>query len=256
MKPRAFFIVTAIQLSVVVPSTPVCAAEDDGFSSLPQSSGAVAAPVSAEALLRECLARLPDEAVSLSGWVRYRRPRGIVDIEFDFQALLRWGGPAPTAQYSFADKSGAALSRATFRWVGNVTEFVLQDGPALEPAQTPVWNASVHGTDITWLDLSMDFLRWPRAQLNGETKFRGRLCDIVEVYPPEPIPGCEKVRLLIDREVQMFLQAQQVDEEHHVVRQMWVRSVKKRNDRWMVQDMEVESRNSGHRTRLHVLSCD
>ena len=68
--------------------------------------------------------------------------------------------------------------------------------------------------------------------------------------------GCLKVRLWIDRDIRMFLQAQQVDENRAVARQMWVRSVKKMQGRWMVQDIEVEARGSGHRTRLHVTDCE
>ena len=257
MNLRASFPLSAILLAILLLAAPARAEEEgEGFAALPQPSGASAAPTSATELLADCVARLPEQPVSLSGWVRNRRPRGIVDREFNFQATLRWGQAVPTAQYTFTDEAGQTLARAIFRHVGGATELVLQDGPALEPAAPPAWNASVLGTDITWLDLSMDFLRWPRAELNGETKFRGRLCDIVEVYPPEPIPGCAKVRLLVDREVRMFLQAQQVDEARKVARQMWVRSVKKMGDRWMVQDLEVEARSSGHRTRLHVLSCE
>jgi hypothetical protein len=33
---------------------------------------------------------------------------------------------------------------------------------------------------------------------------------------------------------------------------MWVQRVKKIEDRWMIRDMEIETLNSGHRTRLFV----
>jgi len=33
---------------------------------------------------------------------------------------------------------------------------------------------------------------------------------------------------------------------------MWVQRVKKTDDRWMIRDMEIETLNSGHRTRLSV----
>ena len=245
---------TALLLAVF----PAAAGEpDDGFAALPASSGEAPAPTSAPALLAECRARLPSDPVRLAGWVRNRRPRGIVDREFSFEALLRWGAPVPTVRYDFSEPSGGpALARATFRHDSAATEFVLQEGPTLEPAAAPAWNEGILGTDVTWLDLSMDFLRWPRAELAGEDTVKGRLCDIVEVYPPQPIPGCLKVRLWIDRDIRMFLQAQQVDENRAVARQMWVRSVKKMQGRWMVQDIEVEARGSGHRTRLHVTDCE
>lgn len=250
-------LITVPFLSLLVAGSVAAHPAEDGFADLPAASGKAVAPESASALLRECLARLPAEPVRLSGWVRNRRPRGIVDREFVFEALLRWGDPVPTVRYDFMEGDGGqALARATFRRDASATEFILQEGAGLEPAATPAWNAGILGTDVTWLDLSMDFLRWPRAELAGEATVKGRLCDIVEVHPPQPIPGCLKVRIWIDREIRMFLQAQQVDEERAVARQMWVRSVKKMQGRWMVQDIEVEARGSGHRTRLHVTSCE
>ena len=240
--------------ALLIATSPVLA-EDDGFGDLPQS-GQSEAPTSAPLLLRECVAHMPKRDVRLTGWVRNRRPRGIVDAEFSFEALLRWGSSTPTLQYTFSKPKGETLARATFRHEAAGTDFVLEEGAELEPSETPAWNASILRTDVTWLDLSMDFLHWEKAELAGETTLRGRLCDILEVYPPTEIPGCLKVRLFVDREIRMFLQAQQVDENRKVARQMWVRSVKKIDDHWMVQDLEVEARGSGHRTRLHVLSCE
>ena len=243
-------------VSALAAAVPALGAEDDGFADLPKASETRPAPTSATELLRDCIAHLPTRDVRLAGWVRNRRPRGIVDIEFNFEALLQWGATVPAVQYTFTTAKGATMARATFRHEPRGTDFVLEEGADLVPADPPAWNSSILGTDVTWLDISMDFLHWERAELAGEVTLRGRLCDIVEVYPPEVIPGCLKVRLLVDREIGMFLQAQQVDEDRKVARQMWVRSVKKMDDRWMVQDLEVEARGSGHRTRLHVLSCE
>ena len=243
-------------VAALAAAVPAPGEEKDGFADLPKVSATRAAPTSAPALLRDCIAHLPTRDVHLSGWVRNRRPRGIVNIEFKFEALLQWGAAIPSVQYTFTTSKGATMARATFRHEPRGTDFVLEEGADLVPADPPAWNASILGTDVTWLDISMDFLHWERAELAGEATLRGRLCDIVEVYPPEEIPGCLKVRLLVDREIGMFLQAQQVDEDRKVARQMWVRSVKKMDDRWMVRDLEVEARGSGHRTSLHVLSCE
>ncbi len=243
-------------LCVCLAAFPAFSEETDGFEALPQPSGQSAPPVSAGLLLAECREQMPAEPIRLRGWVRHLRPRGFIDGEFLFDATLRLGGETPTIQYTFSEKDGAISARATIRRLDGGSELILETGPALEPAETPPWTERILGTDVTWLDVSMDFLTWTNAELAGESTIRGRLCDLVEIYPPEPIPGCRKVRLWVDREIRMFLQVQQVDEERRVARQMRVRSVKKMGDRWMVQDLEVEGRNSGHRTRLHVLSCE
>lgn len=257
IRPMPILLLSAI-LFAAAPAR--AADEPDGFDALPvvgEGAEAIPAPTSGPALLADCLARMPADPVTLTGWVRDRKPRGVVAQEFNFTALLQWGAPVPSVQYTFSEKDGTTLARATVHHpAATGSELVLQTGADLAPADPPAWNATVLDTDITWLDLSMDFLHWQKAELAGEASVRGRLCDLVEVYPPTPIPGCRKVRLWVDRQIRMFLQAQEVDETGRINRQMWVRSVKKMGERWMVQDIEVETRSRGHRTRLHVLTCE
>ena len=229
-------------------------ADETGFEDLPV--GETSAPTSAQELLAECRARMPIDPVKLSGWVRCRRPGGIVDKECNFAADLRWGDAVPSVHYEFTDAHGRPLEQVTFRHATTPTEVVYEVGPEREPAEPPAWNEPILGMDVTWLDISLDFLHWENAEINGTATVKGRLCDLVEIYPPKPLPGCEKVRLWVDREIKMFLQAQQVDENKLIQRQMWVRSIKKMKGRWMVQDIEVQARNGGHRTRVHVLSCE
>lgn len=231
-------------------------AVSEDFLELPTSGPEMLVPTSAEELLEACRNGLPAEPVQLTGWLRCRKARGSVIRSLNLKATLNWADSIPTVQYTFSQPTGELVARATFRHAGSPTEMIYQTGAELEPAEAPAWNSPLFETDMTWLDASMDFLHWTRAELAGEAMVRGRLCDLVEVYPPQEIPGCKKVRLWVDRSIRMFLQVQQVDEEGLIQRQMWVRSVKKMGERWMVQDMEVETRNSGHRTRLHVLTCE
>ena len=48
------------------------------------------------------------------------------------------------------------------------------------------------------------------------------------------------------------MQVEQLDPQGNPVRTMWVQRVKKVEDRWMIPEMEIETLNSGHRTRLFV----
>ena len=231
-------------------------ADEPDLAALPKAQEPVLAPTSAPELLALCRERLPRDPVKLVGWVQYRRPRGVVDKQFNYRAELRWGDPVPSVRYDITGGDGADILSATFRHVDGKTEMALESGPEHTPVEEPAWNTSILGTGVTWLYLSMDFLYWENALLAGEAEFKGRLCDLVEVLPPTPLPGCRKVRLWVDRDTAMFLQVQEINDEGNVQRQLWVRSVKKMDDRWMVQDMEVETRGDAkHRTRLHVLDC-
>jgi hypothetical protein len=50
----------------------------------------------------------------------------------------------------------------------------------------------------------------------------------------------------------MLLQAEALDPGGKAVRRLWVRSVKKINERWIIKDLEVEGFPAEHRTRLDV----
>ena len=78
------------------------------------------------------------------------------------------------------------------------------------------------------------------------------MCHILLVSPPEPIPGCSAMRIWVDTALCCIMQAEQLDPQGKPVRKMWVQNVKKMDDRWMIRDMEIETLNSGHRTRLFV----
>jgi hypothetical protein len=211
-----------------------------------------AAPVSGAALLAACLARLPVDPVAMTGWLSMRRPRGIVTKQLGFKVELHWGGEPPLARYTVTDRDGEVLEQVVVRR-GERVELARLAGPRLEPAPTPEWNARIQGSDVTWLDVTLGFLWWNDPRLVGEDTVKGRLCDVLEVSPPDPVPDCARVRLWLDRETSLLLKAEELDFEGRLNRQLWVRSARKMGERWMVSDLEVETRGSGHRTRLHIL---
>lgn len=209
------------------------------------------APASAATLLENCHRRLPLEPISMTGWISMRKPRGIVSKKLGFRVELHWGGIPPLARYTILDSKNEVLEQVIVRR-GAEVELARLAGPNLEPAQTPEWNASIQDSDVTWLDVTLQFLWWKNPVLAGEETVKGRLCDILDVFPPDPLPDCAKVRLWLDRETSLLLKAEELNAKGDLNRRLWVRSARKMGDRWMVSDLEVESRGSGHRTRLHI----
>ncbi|MBQ3809244.1 MAG: outer membrane lipoprotein-sorting protein, partial [Kiritimatiellae bacterium] len=153
----------------------------------------------------------------------------------------------PTA-YRRADEKGATLlaartSRDPAR--GLVVERTDGGAPPASPAEP------ILGTDVTWLDVGIDFVNWRNPALAGEDRLKGRVCDLLDVEPAAPTPGCAKARLWVDRAQKVVMQAAQVDENGREVRKLWVRAVQKVDDHWIFKDLEVETAGTGHRTRLH-----
>ena len=243
-------------ITAIVITGGVAVAADGGFESMPSASGIPDAPLSGDLLMAECLARIPKEHITMNGWIMMRRPKGMDAKEFDFTADIEWGAEIPSAEYAVSNRGGNLIETVSITRSPAGPEILRTTGPEKKASSAPEWNEKIQGTDVTWLDVSLGFLWWKNPKLAGEDEVKGRLCDVVELEPPVKVPGCAKVRVWLDREVKMLLQAAEISADGRENRRLWVRSVKKMNDRWMVRDIEVQSRGTGHRTRIHVLNLD
>ena len=105
------------------------------------------------------------------------------------------------------------------------------------------------GTDVTWSDLTLDYLWWDDfsfdAEREGET-VHGQVCAVVVMKKGE-----RRVRVWVDRKTGALMQAEEFDGERPL-RRLWGTRIRKFGDRWMANVMEVETVGSGHRTKITV----
>ena len=208
--------------------------------------------VSARAVLDGMLSHMPADPLAISGRLISRKQGGFIVSETPFSMILNWGAEPATAVYSLYDHfNRVTLVARVSRTAQGVFTMDFEDGDGKKLPAPPMTDA-VAGTDITWLDISLSYLWWPDAKLDGEEEFRGALCDRVIVVPPSPLPGCSSVRLWIDRKRGVLRQAEQLDAGGKRQRWMWVASVGKIKDRWMIRNLEVKRPNTGLQTKLHV----
>lgn len=213
----------------------------------------IAAPTSGEALMAECLERLPQEPLRMEGRLIMRRPKGLVSKEFKFRVDLDWGANPPLARYTLSDVKGTQIETIIARG-GDQPELLRMLGADGAPGESPQWNDRVQGSDVTWLDVTLAFLWWKSPTIVGSETIKGRLCDIVDIIPPVAVPNCSRMRIWLDRELKLLMQAIEINESEGINRKMWVRAVKKNGQQWMVRDLEVQGSGTGHRTRLHIES--
>ena len=218
----------------------------------PEPTEMPAAPQSAADVLYGTLARLPVEPVRIAGSLILRKRHGIVVKEVPYTIDLRWGESPAKATYRLFDGFGRPIRTIDVaRFADGLLTTAVTDAAGTTNAPLAL-TESVEGTDVTWLDITLSYLWWKNAELAGEDTFRGALCDIVVVRPPEPLPGCASMRLWVDRKRGILRQAEQINEKGERVRWMWVASVGKINDRWMIRNMEVKRPGTGVMTKLHV----
>lgn len=208
-------------------------------------------------VLNACTKIIPAEPLVLKGTLTVRKLRGIVLAEQPFKLMMDWGATPPTAECLLLDPQGTSLvERAVMtRPAGQPAQIKLYSGAEQKLEESPSYSGRIRGTDMTWMDLTLDFLWWKEVRFDDTPRgdsHNGRDCDILVTVPPAPIPGCSAVRVWVDRQLRCVMQAEQLDPQGNPVRKMWVQRVKKMDDRWMIRDMEIETLNSGHRTQLYV----
>ncbi|MCL1888729.1 MAG: hypothetical protein FWF96_07670 [Kiritimatiellaeota bacterium] len=214
----------------------------------------------AAALLEACREGLPLDHTTLSGRLIVRKPRGFVESENQFTLSIDWGAEPASAVCVLYDAKGETLVERVeltrpHEGDASIKRFT---GDPLEEQEPPSLASRVAGTDLLWLDLTLDFLWWPDAVYddgrNIDRRVRGRACEVVRVAPPKPVPGLGAVRMWIDKKTGLLMKAAQLAPDGKTIRYFWVQKVKQfePEDRWMIRLLEADSQDGLLRTQLLV----
>jgi len=205
-------------------------------------------------LLEQVVAGLPQEPLQIKARLEARNRLDDLDKVRLAEMSLDWRGGALTADYTLSDAFGGKLVRLEVRRPpAGALAYAAYGGSELKPTEHLELSQPLADTDITWLDLSLSFLWWPGARTIATERVKGRLCYVVEVpVPADTAAPCVLVRLWIEAQVRVLLQAEACDARQQRLRALRVKSFKKIQDLWMIQDLEVETYPSKHRTLLRV----
>ncbi len=210
---------------------------------------------SASDVLRTCRAMLPSRPVELTGSLILRSRKGIVSSEYDYRLVMRRGAEVSllTIHLCPRGETNEIASVTISRRPGGRPVIQLAKDGKVETIDTPL--ARVLKTDVTWLDLTFDFLWWNDAAYEKEREgesIHGQKCLVILVRPDVKIDGLSAVRLWVDKKTGCLMQSEQVDDDGDPIRRLWGTRVKKMDGKWMVSVLEVETLGSRHRTKITV----
>jgi len=172
-------------------------------------------------LVHSCRTMIPAD-IELEGRIILRNRRGIVQSEHSY-VLTRTDG-----------RTGLRIDGEAYN-------------PPADGGGSP--EGGILGTDVTWSDLTLDFLWWQDfgfdAEREGET-VHGQTCAVLRLRN-----GDRTVRVWVDRKTGALMQAEELRGDR-TIRRLWGTRIKKFDDRWMANVMEVETTGSGHRTKITV----
>lgn len=208
----------------------------------------------ADRVLARVREAMPSVPLRLTGLLQSRSPSGEIEQTCPADIRLDWGSTPPTATYIIRDAFGAELERLVMRWpASGRAEYEYRSGDPPAPAELPDLTQTIQGMDFTWADLSLDFLWWSGGRTAGTEKRKGRPCYILDVpAPPHAVSAYSGVRLWVDAEVHVLLQAEAYDRDRQRVRRLQVKSLKRVNDLWTIQNLDIQTFPSRHKTTLRV----
>jgi len=181
------------------------------------SGAALPADATAAELVGSCRTMIPAD-VELSGRIVLRNRRGTVKAEHSYK-LARKGGE---------------------------TSLSVDGKPRTRPADA---GASIMETDVTWSDLTLDYLWWDDVSFDAEREsetVHGQVCSVIVMKRGERL-----VRVWVDRKTGAMMQAEEMS-GGKPLRRLWGTRIKKFGERWVPNVLEVETAGSGHRTKITV----
>ena len=205
----------------ILPSLLLCAASSVGEPSLVAGEAVLSTNATPAELVASCRAMVPAN-VEIAGKIVLRNRRGI---------------PQATHDYNLSRSNG--VTRLTV------------DGAPYSPSNSPSNSTSICGTDVTWSDLTLEYLWWDDFSYDAERvmeSVHGQDCLVILMKN-----GGRTVRVWVDRKTGAMMQAEELA-DGKALRRLWGTRIKKFGERWAPNVLEVETLGSGHRTKITVES--
>ena len=160
------------------------------------------------------------------------------NVELSGRIILRNRKGIPQAEHAYTLARSNAVTRLTV------------DGtPYPQPSTPNSQPSTILNTDVTWSDISLDYLWWDDFSFDAEREsetVHGQTCSVVVMKKDN-----RTVRVWLDRKTGALMQAEEF-KDGKAVRRLWGTRIKKFGERWMANVLEVETVGSGHRTKITV----
>ena len=166
------------------------------------------------------------------------------DVELRGRIVLRNRKGIPQAEHDYILFRSNSVTRLTVDG-----KEISEPSTSQTPQTSQTSQTSLLGTDVTWSDITLDYLWWDDFSFDAEREgesVHGHVCAVVVMKK-----GARMVRVWVDRKTGALMQAEEVA-DGKTVRRLWGTRIRKFGERWMANVLEVETVGSGHRTKITV----
>ena len=147
----------------------------------------------------------------------------------------------PSIRFDFPNASGSEPKSVNLKF--GEKDVALQVQPADGKAKTPVFEEELFGMGVTYEDLAMRFLYWPRAVIEGEERMMlMSKCWKIRVQRPAGSRSLyREVLIWVSQSNGAFLKSEAYGEDGAVSRRMTVRSLQSVGQATTLKQLRVES---------------
>jgi hypothetical protein len=185
----------------------------------------------AQEILESVRMRQAEQEIDLEGQLRQN------DVVVPFH-LIQSG---PTVRYIFTNPE-EALQLQLGEEDSRLDEVTREGTEKVKPAQ---FDKKVRGTDVTYEDLALKFLYWPKAEVLGTEIIRTRNCWKLQLTAPSRESQYGTVWLWIDKESGALMRMEGYDFAGKLAKRFEVVSAQKIDKRWFLKQMRIEQFEPG-----------
>jgi len=212
-----------------------------------------------QALVEKLRSSVPAEDAEFSGLLKTTQSDGRTRA-IPITCKITTGQPSWQVVYETRSASGITAEKLVIvHEAGQPNQYLHARASAAEeapgtPARLAVEQIAtpLAGSDFWLMDLGLEFIHWPKQRVIQNNAMRkSRPCDVLESINPQPAPrGYARVVSWLDKETGGPILAEAYDRQNKLVKEFSIRSFKKVDGQWQLQEMDISDVKKRSRTRL------
>ncbi|MEZ5405566.1 MAG: outer membrane lipoprotein-sorting protein [Verrucomicrobiia bacterium] len=221
MKKQALFITSLILLSL-------------GFSILRASPDMhQAAPLpSTTVVMKRVWANMKWEPFTMTGILRVRNERWPLSLKTKPYEM----------EYELKTEDNFQKIRVTYDPQGSHILTRSQDREPWEELPVTQWNRSILKTDLTYEELALDFLSWPKIEMVGTDSFKTENAFILDAFPMKKTESFSKVRFWVSQQHYVWMRADFYNQNNQIAKRIEVNGVQKIDNVWFLKELQISTR--------------
>jgi hypothetical protein len=205
-------------------------------------------------ILQNALAQFPEKPLEMDGALLIKNKKGFISHKYDFNAIVDINDTTPSAKYSFfVPETKSFMSLETTLETNGIPKTIFRKGQPAKEVEPPPLDSPILGSDITWENLSMQFLKWTNAVYVDSDTVLGLQTSIIKLYPTK-FRDTVHYKIWVAEKNSALMRFEEYDADDSLKRTIWIKSIKKIDGGFTVKDLEAESFPVIHRTKIKINS--